>query len=415
MKSESAIVVAKLFFGVALALVLTASPQTQAQTFSVVHSFSGGSDGANPLNGFVADASGNLYGAASSSGISNNGVAFKIDSQGNETVLHTFTGGNNDGSSPQGFLIMDNAGSLYGTTSAGGAYGSGTIFKISEKIGGKKGKHRGKPGRDDTEAVLYSFAGQADGASPVSGLTFDAAGNLYGTTSAGGSSGNGTVFELSPPNQTGGPWTEIVLYSFGTGTDGATPVGGVSLDASGNLYGTTSAGGAYGLGTVFQLTPGTPWTENKLHDFQNANDGAVPYAGLIADQSGNFYGAATEGGDNGGGTIFELTPASGSWNFTAIYSVPGWGISGSFRNVVLDPSSGNLYATTHCDGDYNSGTVYKLTPSGGTWNYNLLYTFTGGKDGQYSFSNLVLSQGKLYGTAKYGGTKGNGVIFEVTP
>ena len=397
-KPESVAAATKLLFAFALALVLIASPCAQAETFKVVHDFTGGRDGANPVNGFVVDAAGNLYGTASSGGLYGNGVALKINTQHVETVLYAFKGGQ-DGSGPQGFLIFDTAGSLYGTTTAGGAYGAGTVFKI---VG-------------TTESVLYSFGRQNDGASPVAGLAFDTAENLYGTTSAGGSSGNGTVFELSPPSQTGGNWTESVLYSFGTGADGATPVGGVSFDASGNLYGTTSAGGAYTLGTVFQLTPGAPWTENKLHDFQNADDGAVPYAGLIADQSGNFYGAATEGGKNGGGTIFELTPANGNWNFTAIYSVPGWGISGSFRNVVFDPSSGNLYGTTHCDGEYNSGTVYKLTPSGRSWDYNLLYNFKGDHDGLYSFSNLVLNQGKLYGTTKYGGTKGNGVIFEVTP
>ncbi len=117
----------------------------------------------------------------------------------------------------------------------------------------------------------------------------------------------------------------------------------------------------------------------------------MPYAGLIADKSGNFYGAATEGGTNGGGTVFELTPSKGAWTFNVLYSVPGWGISGTFRNVVLD-GAGNLYATTHCDGAYNSGTVYELTPSGGSWTYKLLYTFTGGTDGQYSVSNPVLNQ-----------------------
>src|ERR1022692_444217 len=397
MKRESITPINKLLFAFALALVLIASPLSQAQTFSVVHTFAG-SDGADPVNGFVIDAAGNLYGTASAGGGSSHGVVFKMSTSGKETVLHVFKGAK-DGWSPQGFLTWDTAGSLYGTTSAGGAHGAGTVFKIA----------------GTTETVLYSFPGQADGANPVAGLAIDAARNLYGTTSAGGSSGNGTVFKLSPPNLLGGKWTESVLYTFGTGTDGTTPVGSVTLDASGNLYGTTSAGGAYGLGTAFQLTPGTPWTENKIHAFQNSDDGAVPYAGLIADQSGNFYGAATEGGSNGGGTVFELTPANGSWNFTAIYSVPGWGISGSFRNVALDPATGKLYGTTHCDGDYNSGTVYKLTPSGGTWDYDLLYTFTGGDDGLYSFSNLVLNQGKLYGTTKYGGTRNKGVIFEVTP
>jgi uncharacterized repeat protein (TIGR03803 family) len=384
-----------LFFalGIVTVAIMTAS-RVPAQTFHVVHNFTGGHDGGDPLNGFTADPAGNLYGTASTGGASNNGVVFKINVKGGETVLHGFKGGK-DGSGPQGFLVRDTAGNLYGTTTAGGTYGWGTVFEIT----GTK------------ETVLYSFGGNGDGASPQAGLTMDTAGNLYGTTSAGGSKGNGTVFTLVPSD---GSWTESVLYSFGTGTDGQVPVGGVSLDAAGNVYGTASAGGSYGYGTVFQLVKAAGWTESILHNFQNANDGAVPYAGLIADQSGNFYGAATEGGANGGGTIYELTPSKGSWKFSVVYSVPGWGISGSFRNVVID-ASGNLYGTTHCDGNNNAGTVYELTPSGGTWTYNLLYTFTGGTDGLYSFSNLVLNQGKLYGTTKYGGSKNNGVIFAVTP
>ena len=380
-----------------LALYAVAIPQAQAQTFSVVHSFTGEHDGGNPLNGFSTDAAGNLYGTASSGGKFNNGVALKLNKKGVETVLHAFKGGK-DGAGPQGFLISDSSGNFYGTTSAGGSYGQGTVFRLT----GSK------------ETVLYSFAGQTDGSDPEAGLAVDAAGNLYGTTAAGGSTGNGTVFELAPPVKQGGSWTETVLYSFGNSPDGSIPVGGVCLDAVGNLYGTTSANGAYGYGTVFLLTPGSVWTENIIHDFQNADDGAVSYAGLIRDQHGDFYGAATEGGSSGGGTIFEISSSNGTWNFNVIYSIPGWGISGSFRNVVMD-ASGNLYGTTHCDGDYNSGTVYELSPSGGSWNYTLLYTFTGGTDGLYSFSNLVLNQGKLYGTTKYGGTKGDGVIFEVTP
>lgn len=385
----------KLLFAISIALVLIAIPPTQAQTFSVVHSFTGSTDGANPLNGLIIDAAGNLYGTTMA-GSGGHGVAYEISTSGKKTLLHAFAG--KDGSSPQGFLILDAAGNLYGTTAAGGAHNVGTVFKIAGM----------------TETVLYSFAGKTDGANPMSGLAIDGAGNLYGTTSAGGSRGNGTVFELSP-SKVGGTWGEKVLHSFATGPDGALPVGGVSFDASGNLYGTTSAGGAYGFGTVFQLTSGAAWTETTIHDFQNGDDGAVPYAGLIADKAGNFYGAATEGGNNGGGTIFKLTPSNGSWNFTTISSVPGWGISGSFRNVTLDTATGKLYGTTHCDGDYNSGTVYELTPSGGGWDYSLLYTFTGGGDGLYSFSNLVLNQGKLYGTTKYGGTKSKGVVFEVTP
>ncbi len=397
MKPESIHSIDKFMLVIAfvLGIVATTTP-AQAQTFSVVHNFSGGSDGGVPYNGFTMKGK-MFYGTASIGGTANAGVIFKMNAKGAETVLHNFTGGA-DGANPEGELVEDKSGHFYGTTTAGGAAGAGTVFKLT----GKK------------ETVLYSFAGGADGAVPVAGLTMDASGNLYGTTSQGGANGNGTVFELAAPKTKGGSWTESILYSFGTGTDGSAPIGGVSFDASGNLYGTNSAGGSYGYGTVFQLVPGTPWTENILHEFQNADDGSVPYAGLVSDSAGNFYGAATQGGANGGGTVFELTPSDGAWTFTVLYSEPGWGISGTFRNLVLD-ASGNIYATTHCDGADNAGTVYELSPSGGTWTYNLLYSFTGGADGQYSVSNLVLSEGKLYGTTLFGGANGNGVVYEVTP
>lgn len=412
MKPES-IAATKLILALAfvLGVIAVAAPRAYAQTFSVVHSFTGGNNGGVPFNGLTVGASGggnssvgvpplgraNFYGTASSGGTSNAGLVFSMSASGVETVLHNFAGGA-DGATPYGVLISDKAGNLYGTTTAGGASGTGTVFEVT----------------GDTETVLYSFAGGRDGAVPEAGLVPDASGNLYGTTSQGGSSGNGTVFELAAPKTKGAAWTESVLYSFGRGTDGSVPVGGVSFDSAGNLYGTTSAGGTYGFGTVFQLVAGDAWAENILYSFQNANDGAVPYAGLISDKSGNLYGAATEGGANGGGTVFELTPSKDSWTFNVLYSVPGWGISGSFRNVVLD-ASGNLYGTTHCDGEYNSGTVYELTPSGGAWTYSLLYTFTGGTDGLYSVSNLVASQNKLYGTTLYGGANGNGVVYEITP
>jgi len=366
----------------------------QAQTFSVIHSFTGGNDGGVPENGFVANGT-VFFGTASTGGSSGYGVVFKVNANGTETVLHSFSAGA-DGANPEGQLIRSKSGVLYGTTTAGGASGAGTVFEVV----GKK------------ETVLYSFAGGKDGAVPVAGLVEDGDGNLYGTTSKGGANGNGTVFELTP-KASGGAWTETVLYTFGTGADGATPIGGLNFDKAGNLYGTTSAGGAYGYGTVFQLLAGSSWKENILHDFQNADDGAIPYAGLISDKSGNFYGAATQGGSNGGGTVYELISSNGTWNFNVLYSVPGWGISGTFRNVVLD-SSGNLYASTHCDGAHNAGTVYELSPSGASWDYKLLYTFSGGSDGLYSVTDLVLNDDKLYGTTLYGGADGNGVIYEIT-
>jgi uncharacterized repeat protein (TIGR03803 family) len=387
-------------FVLVLGLVAVATLQAQAQTFSLVHSFSGGSDGGIPLAGFTIDGAGNLYGTASYGGSSGSGVVFKVNTRGEVRVLHNFTGGT-DGAKPEASLIMDVAGNLFGTTAAGGAAGAGTVFKVTAK------------GR---ETVLYSFIGSTDGASPQAALVTDAAGNLYGTTSAGGSASNGTVFKLAAPKKQGRKWRETVLYSFGQGTDGAIPMAGVTFDASGNLYGTTSAGGTYGNGTIFQLKPSqSGWTENLLHNFQGYWDGAIPYAGLILDQSGNLYGAAALAGPGGGGTVFELAPSIGGWNFAVLYSIPGEGISGTYRNLLMD-ASGNLYATTHCDGGYYAGTAYKLTPAGGTWTYASLYVFTGGSDGQFSFSNLVSDKrGDLYGTTKLGGANNFGVIFKIAP
>ena len=155
-----------------------------------------------------------------------------------------------------------------------------------------------------------------------------------------------------------------------------------------------------------------------MHSFALQSDGGTPYAGLVFDQSGNLYGTTTaggEGGENGGGTIFKLTPSAGVLSFSVLDGLAGYGISGTYRNVLLD-ASGNIFATTHCDGSYSAGTVYELTPSGSTRNYTPLYEFTGGSDGQYSFSNLVFDkQGNLYGTTKYGGADGYGVAFKITP
>jgi uncharacterized repeat protein (TIGR03803 family) len=292
---------------------------------------------------------------------------------------------------------MDAKGNLYGTTYGGGTGTGGTVFEVT---------------RYGKEILLYSFPGGTDGAFPEAGLVMDAAGYLYGTTTAGGANGNGTVFKLW---RTGGVWKEKVLYSFGSGTDGAIPVAGVTVDAAGNLYGTTSAGGTYGYGTVFRLSKYRK--EHILHNFRLKGDGGVPYAGLVFDQSGNLYGATTSGGNgaNGGGTVFELTHSNGRWTFAVLYRLSGWTISGPWRNLFLD-ASGNIYGTTHCDGANRAGTVYELTPSGGTWTYKKLYVFTGGSDGLYSIGNPVFdNQRNLYGTTEDGGVNGYGVVYKIKP
>jgi uncharacterized repeat protein (TIGR03803 family) len=368
-----------------------------AQSLSIVHNFTGGSDGGAPDDGFTMSPTGILFGTASTGGASGYGVVFAVLAKGNMKVLHSFAGGS-DGATPNGRVIRNTDGVLFGTTTAGGASGLGTVFRLA----GTK------------ETVLYSFAGGTDGAVPQAALIMDAAGNLYGTTSAGGPAGNGTVFELIAPKKKNGKWTEKVLYRFGAGTDGATPLSAVTMDAAGNLYGTTSMGGAYGYGTVFQLTPGSTWKETILHSFQNGNDGSIPYAGLISDAAGNLYGGTTQGGSAGGGTTFELSGGVGHWTLTTLVSQAGWGISGSFRDLLLD-ESGVIYGTTHCDGDYVAGTLFKLTPSGQGWTYKLLYTFTGGSDGEYTISNLVMKNGKLYGTTIGGGANDAGVIYSFKP
>ena len=392
----------------ALSLATALAPMAaSAQTwnFTVLHTFTGGSDGGSPVDGISLDKSGNLFGTAAGGG-NGNGTAFELKhtAKGFQyEVLYSFNGGS-DGSSPGARLIPGPGGHLFGTT-AGGGGGGGTVFELTgtEKGGAK------------LEKDLYSFLNGNNGYEPSDGdLVFDAKGNVYGTTSAGGAYGYGSVYKLTKAK--GGTYSESVLYSFGGKTgDGQVPVGGLVFDGSGNLYGTTSQGGSASLGTVYQLVPSrSGWSENILWNFQGTTDGETPYSGLTFDQYGNLYGGATDGGVNSGGTIYELSPANGSWSFATLYSTPGYGVSGPFRTPYVD-ASGNVYGTTHCDGEYGSGSVYELTNSGGTWTYNSVHEFTGGTDGGYIFANPVFdAAGNISGTSQVGGS-GYGVVWEASP
>lgn len=314
------------------------------------------------------------------------------------------------------------------------------------------------------ETVPYTFTGASDGAAPTAGLIFDSKGNLYGTAVNGGDTGGancpgldpptgcGTVFELSPPSGGTGPWTETVLYTFTGGSDGAYPQAGLIFDSSGNLYGTTSNGGNMsgtichglgGCGVVFELSPpksgSGPWTETPIYTFTGKADGAVPYASLIFDASGNLY-STTAGGGLADGVVFELSPpksGSGPWSETVLYSFTG-GADGAdpVANVIFD-TNGNLYGTTtrggnisllNCSASVGCGVVFELSPpSGGSgpWTETPLYTFIGKTDGSYPYAGVVIdSQGNLYGTTAIGGAKsgpickrtnGCGVVFEVSP
>ncbi len=249
-------------------------------TETVLYSFTGGADGANPEAGLVRDPDGSLYGTTIAGG-SGSGVVFKVDSNGTETVLHTFTSGA-DGGYPQAGLIRDLNGDLYGTTSGGGSPGPGVVFKLDTT---------------GAETVLYTFTGGADGGTPYGGLVRDSAGNLYGSTLQGGvttgSQGYGVVFKLDAAG------TETVLYTFTGGSDGASPYAGLVRDSAGNLYGTT-----YGGGRAF----GNTGAETVLHTFAGGTGGAKPQAGLIRDAKGNLYGTTVFGGSGGNGVVFKLTP-----------------------------------------------------------------------------------------------------------
>ena len=311
--------------GTVLKLTPPAKGQT-AWTESVLYSFKGGSDGATPIAGLIADNSGALYGTTAGGGSGNNGTVFKLtppakgQTAWTETVLHSFKGGSG-GATPIAGLIADNSGALYGTTAGGGSGNNGTVFKLTPPTKGQTAW---------TETVLYSFKGGSGGATPIAGLIADNSGALYGTTAGGGSGNNGTVFKLTPPTKGQTAWTETVLYSFKGGSGGATPIAGLIADNSGALYGTTAGGGSGNNGTVFKLTPPTEgqtaWSETVLYSFKGGSGGATPIAGLIADNSGALYGTTAGGGSGNNGTVFKLTPpAEGqtAWTETVLYSFKG--------------------------------------------------------------------------------------------
>jgi uncharacterized repeat protein (TIGR03803 family) len=401
----------------ALVLEAAATPLAQSQTLNVIHNFTGGADGGNPYAGLTMDREGDLYGTASAYG-AGFGTVYRLKRSGSSWVfdrLYSFAGGS-DGADPEARVILGPDGSLYGTTVFGGVTGCGpsgcgTVFNL-----------RPSPRACAAalcpwkETLLHRFVSGADGNYPeFSDLVFDVRGNGYGVTYDGGSGDLGTVFELTP---SGSGWTENVLYGFpGTVDDGVFP-NAVTLDGAGNLYGTTFNGGSSKDGTVFELTysAGIGWKENVLYSFQNGNDGTLPIAGLIFDPSGKLYGSTSTGGSGGGGTVFELAPSNGSWTYALLYSFTGGDRCGPVGNLVMD-GAGSLYGTTVCDGANQTGTVFKLTPSGGSWNYTSLHDFTGGSDGGFPTCNLIFdANGNLYGTATYGGApEGHGVVFQITP
>ena len=377
---------------------------THGQTYGVLYSFTGPTqDGVSPA-GIIREGSGTLFGTTCNGGISYNGTAFELSSKGKETIRYNFLGGY--GSCPNSLLAWN--GDLYGATSKGGAYGAGAMFRLDKK---------------GNEVVLYSFTGPPQANSP--GLSLgDGKGSFYGTTFWGGANSRGSVFKINAAGK------QSDLYSFTGGTDGQNPSLGLALDEDGNLYGTTTLGGDSKCvcGTVFKLD--TAGTLTILHTFIGGTDGATPYGGVILESSGNLYGTTDSGGDvscappDGCGTVFVVYPSGAE---KVLYSFTGSPDgAGPIGNLVRD-ELGNLYGTTNVGGDAECGVdyvkgcgvVFKLDTAGSE---TVLHRFTSSPDGAYPQLLILDNEDNLYGTTFAGGDAacitdhywtGCGTVFEL--
>ena len=405
-----------LTLAIATAIISIGAPLAQSQTYRVVYTFAGGTDGIAPQGGLVTDGKGNLYGTTASGGVFSGcrwqygcGTVFVLSLSGQEKVLHRFNG-SSGGGHPFAGLLLGSDGNLFGTTSSGtGLSSGGNIFKTDPTTG--------------RTTVVYGFPGGKDGGFVLSDLIEDSSGDLYGTTNSGGNrtspfcqaSGCGVVFKIDKNGH------ENVMHSFKGPPDGFWPWAGLVADADGNLYGTTAAGGASSCncGTVFKID--RSGKETILHSFAGyPNDGGGPIAGVIRDAEGNLYGTTISGGSSiDFGMVYRLD-AKGK--LTVLRAFAGPDGANPIASLVRD-SAGYLYGITSAGGDLSCnswgdgcGVVFRLDPAG---NYSLLHTFRGLSDGGYPRSSLLLdSSGKLYGSAG-GGIQsqgvGSGVVFEITP
>jgi uncharacterized repeat protein (TIGR03803 family) len=374
-----------LLLAAVVGLLVGSAAQAQTYTESVLYNFKGGKkDGSSPQSVLIEDSAGNLYGTTASGGASGFGTVFKLSATGVETVLHAFAGGS-DGATPEGGLVGDSSGNLYGTTNKGGTDGFGTIYEISST---------------GVESILHTFAGGTDGEFPNGTLARDGVGDLYGTTTAGGIDSEGTVFELPAKS------AETILHAFTGKKDGAAPQGGV-IYVSGTLYGTTSVGTKSPDGQVFGL--GVNGTYGTLVKF-NGTDGQLPSAGLLADASSNLYGDTEAGGADGAGVVFKIN-ASGKEK--VLYSFTGGADGKTPDSTLIENARSVLYGTTINGGAGSFGVVFAVTPKGVE---SVLHAFTGGKtDGAYPQAGLYSdAAGDLFGTTTSGGTAGAGTVFELT-
>jgi uncharacterized repeat protein (TIGR03803 family) len=338
--------------------VFQLSPSGTGWTHTVLYSFTGGKDGGEPYKGVTLDPQGNVYGTAVTGGAGSCdggcGVAFKLTNSGGtwtQSVIHTFTGGN-DGSGPGSGLTFDPHGNLYGMTPTGGADSLGVIYQLKPQTNGAWKLN-----------VIHTFTGGVDGSTGSAGrMILDRAGNLYGVATFGGANGHGVAFELTR-TQTG--WTLLPLYAFMDQPDGASPYGGLIFDKAGNLYGTTYYAGVNDVGTVYKLTHANgAWSESVLYSFKGGTDGSSPISTLVSDAAGNLYGTTSDGGTGCAcGVIFKLAHgANGTWTESVPYRFPGAPNAGFAYNGMVVDSTGNFYGATVHGGPTNDGTIYKFTP-----------------------------------------------------
>jgi hypothetical protein len=400
-------------------------------TTAMIYAFPGGSGGRDPAGQLITDHAGNLYGTTALGGIADNGIVFELSpptvkgGKWTETVLYSFTGGS-DGLAPNPGLIFDSSGNLYGTTFDGGNchYYCGVIFQLAPpKVQGGAWT--------ESVLHAFGGPGSSDGGAPTSSLEFDKAGNLCGTAEFGGNvvcTNNpgpcGVVFQLSPPASQGGPWTETVAYNFRGIPDGGFPASPLTFDQQGNLYGTTTEGGTgpcndgegttLGCGVMFEVSPavGGAWTEAVLYNFGSSE--SSPASALVFGPAGVLYGTADY-------NVFRLIPPAKQgdpWTHQVLYQFTA-GISGTITSsgLIFDPS-GNLYGTTTASGLSGYGTVYELSPptTGGKWIETTLHTFPGDFDTEQPHGKLMRSpNGVLYGASSTNLTSSNGTVFKIIP
>lgn len=412
-------------FLVGIAFVVTTAVAVGAQTFTVIHNFNL-IDGAQPFAGLTRDAAGNLYGTTEYGGILNCdnggvpgcGLAYKLrqfNSSWLFSVLYQFQG--NDGNflpTDPGNITLGPGGSPYGTQLQGGNEFSGTIFNLLPPATAPANANT-----PWTYNLDHVFGMGIDGGYP-SQIAFDRAGDIFGAAVNGGIGGWGIVYELTLSN---GSWTQTFLHNFVGGSDGGEPYG-VTLDESGNIYGTTAIGGNqecegnYGCGTVYELSPsGSGWTKTILHVFQQDTEGGNP-GPLLRDGAGNLFGLTSDGASGNGGTIWKLSPSNGNWVLTVLYTFPQPTVefTGAFQPAM--DSSGALYGVTNGSGLNGFGSVFRLAPSDGGWTYTDLHDFgslPNNQDGCYPRGPVALDPaGNVYGATQQCG-EGAGVVYEITP